>query len=89
MNGLKIKKASTFKDKFLGFMFRKQADYAILFEKCSSLHTFFMRFDIDVVFMDKNKNVLKEVKNLKPWRIAVCRKAYYALEIPSKKENIN
>jgi uncharacterized membrane protein (UPF0127 family) len=43
-----------------------------------------MRFDIDVLFMDKEKKVIKEVKNLRPWRIAACVGAYYALEIPSR-----
>lgn len=82
-NELKIKEARTFKDKLLGFMFKKPADYAILFEKCNSIHTCFMRFDLDVIFMDKNKNIIKEVKSLKPWRIAFCKNAYYVLEIPS------
>ena len=86
MDNIKIVEAKTFKDKLLGFMFKKSADYAILFEKCNGIHTFFMRFNIDVIFMDKNKSVIKEVKNLKPWRIAVCFKAHYVLEIPSKKK---
>ena len=81
---IKIVEAKSFRDKLMGFMFKKSADYAILFEKCNSIHTFFMRFNIDVIFMDKNKNVIKEVKNLKPWRIAVCLKAYYVLEVPSR-----
>lgn len=75
--GIEIKQARTFKDRLLGFMFRKSAGYAILFEKCRAVHTCFMRFDIDVIFMDENKNIIKEVKNLKPWRLALCRKAYY------------
>ncbi|MCL1971424.1 MAG: DUF192 domain-containing protein [Endomicrobia bacterium] len=84
MDNIKIVEAKTFKDKLLGFMFKKYADYAILFEKCNGIHTFFMRFNIDVIFMDKNKTVIKEVKNLKPWRVAVCFEAHYALEIPSE-----
>ncbi|MCL2144942.1 MAG: DUF192 domain-containing protein [Endomicrobia bacterium] len=90
MKNIKIAEAKTFKDKFLGFMFKKTADYGILFEKCNSIHTFFMRFNIDVIFMDKNKTVIKEVRNLKPWRIAVCLEAHYVLEIPSNNggENI-
>jgi uncharacterized membrane protein (UPF0127 family) len=87
MEDLKIREAKSFKDKLLGFMFKKSADHAILFEKCAAVHTCFMRFNIDVVFMDKDKNIIKEVKNLKPWRIAFCRKAYYVLEIPSQEKN--
>ncbi|MDR2427103.1 MAG: DUF192 domain-containing protein [Endomicrobium sp.] len=83
-DSLKIKEARTFKDKLLGFMFKKSADYAILFKKCRAIHTCFMCFNIDVIFMDRNKNIIKEVKNLKPWRAAFCGKAYYVLEIPVK-----
>lgn len=81
--GIEIKRAVTFKDRLCGFMFKKSAGYAILFEKCRAVHTCFMRFNIDIVFMDKDENIIKEVKNLKPWRLALCWKAYYVLEIPS------
>ena len=38
-------------------------------DRCPSVHTFFMQFPIDVVFVDKNMKVTKVHKNLKPWRI--------------------
>ena len=81
---LKIKEAKTFKDKLLGFMFKKSADYALLFSKCSAVHTCFMRFDIKVVFMSEEKKIIKEIKILRPWRIAFCKGAYYVLDIPVK-----
>ena len=49
----------------------------------SSVHMFFMRFPIDVVFLDRNLNVLKVVSNLRPWRLAGCRRAKAALELPA------
>ncbi len=36
---------------------------------------FFMRFAIDVVFLDRSKTVVKVVHGLQPWRIAGARKA--------------
>jgi len=39
--------------------------------KCSSIHTFFMRFSIDVLFLDKKNAVTKIVPCLVPFRIAV------------------
>jgi uncharacterized membrane protein (UPF0127 family) len=46
-----------------------------------SVHTFFMRFPIDVVFADADQVVVKAVKDLKPWRTAVCRGARDVIEL--------
>jgi uncharacterized protein len=48
-----------------------------------SVQTFFMRFPIDVVFLDKSNTVVKVVHDLRPWRIAGARKAVSALELPA------
>jgi uncharacterized membrane protein (UPF0127 family) len=64
-------------------MLIKQADYAILFTNCSSVHTFFMRFNLDIVFLDKNGIVVGFKRNIKPWRIVLpVKKAVDILEIP-------
>jgi uncharacterized membrane protein (UPF0127 family) len=56
----------------------------LLFKGCSSLHTLFMRFPIDIVFMDKNRKVLKVSRNVKPFKfVAAPWRAYYALELPT------
>ena len=51
--------------------------------RTSSVHTSFMRFPIDVVFLDKQLNVLRIVPALRPWRAAACRRASWALELPA------
>jgi len=68
---LEICVAKNFFSRFLGLMFMPQESFcgALLIQKCSSIHTFFMRFCIDVVFLDKTYKVLRVVKNLKPWRV--------------------
>jgi uncharacterized membrane protein (UPF0127 family) len=48
-----------------------------------SVHMFFMRFPIDVVFLDREKTVVKVVHDLRPWRTAGARKAVAALELPA------
>jgi len=53
---------------------------------CSSVHTFFMSSAIDVAFLDARGVVLRAVRGLAPWRIAVSRGASYALERPSNCE---
>ena len=46
-----------------------------------SVHTAFMRFAIDVVFLDEDLTVLKIAQRLRPWRAAFRRGAHQALEL--------
>jgi uncharacterized membrane protein (UPF0127 family) len=55
----------------------------MLLSREPSVHTFFMRFPIDVVFLDKAKTIVKIVHDLRPWRAAGARKAVAALELPA------
>jgi len=50
---------------------------------CVAVHTAFMRFAIDVVFVDRDGVVRKIVRDLKPWRIAASPRAYAAVELAS------
>ncbi|MEI4896946.1 DUF192 domain-containing protein, partial [Klebsiella pneumoniae] len=43
---------------------------------------FFMRFAIDVVFCDRDLQVLKVVRDLRPWRTASARGAKVTIELP-------
>ncbi|MGE0761960.1 MAG: DUF192 domain-containing protein [Bdellovibrionales bacterium] len=44
-------------------------DSTLWIEPCNSIHTCFMRFPIDAVFVDRNLVVRKVVRGLKPWRL--------------------
>jgi uncharacterized protein len=55
----------------------------MLLRPTSSVHTAFMRFAIDVVFLDRADCVLKVADDLGPWRMAGCRGARAALELPA------
>jgi uncharacterized membrane protein (UPF0127 family) len=55
----------------------------MLIHPAPSVMTFFMRFPIDVVFLDRDMQVVKVVPALRPWRTASARKAVAALELPS------
>lgn len=48
-----------------------------------SIHTAFMRFPIDAVFLDGEGRVLKIAADLRPWRAAGCRGARAVLELSS------
>jgi hypothetical protein len=54
----------------------------LLIDRCYGIHTFGMRFAIDILFLDKDLRVMKPVKELPPSRTCVVRKAVYALELP-------
>jgi uncharacterized protein len=53
----------------------------ILLQPAPSIHTAFMRFSIDVVFLDRDLHVVKLVETLRPWRMASARRAHAALEL--------
>jgi len=55
----------------------------LLIRPTNSVHMFFMRFAIDVVFLDRELVVQKIVEALAPWRMAGCRGANAALELPA------
>jgi uncharacterized membrane protein (UPF0127 family) len=57
------------------------ADEGMLFRPAGSIHTFFMRFPIDVVFCDRELVVLKVVPALPPWRTAGARGAKVVVEL--------
>jgi uncharacterized protein len=47
------------------------------------IHTSFMRFPIDVVFLDKSFSVLRITPRLKPWRVAISWSAHAVIELPA------
>lgn len=55
-----------------GLLGRKSlsADTGLLIRPCRSIHMWFMRFPIDVAFLDQDLHVLKIVRNLRPWMLA-------------------
>ena len=56
---------------------------AILLRPAASVHTFFMRFSIDVVFLDDELRVVQIAADLRPWRAAGKRGARAVLELPA------
>ncbi|MGB7761749.1 MAG: DUF192 domain-containing protein [Bryobacteraceae bacterium] len=50
---------------------------------CQSVHTFFMKFAIDLVYLDKRRRVRKVRHAVPPWRISGCFWAFSVLELPA------
>lgn len=55
----------------------------MLIDPTPSVHMFFMRFPVDVVFVDRSQTIVKVVHGLRPWRMAGARRATAALELPA------
>ena len=73
---------NTFYKRLKGLMFKKDKISEIyLFPRCSSIHTYFMKQNIDICILDKNYNVLYIKENLKPDKV-IIKKGYYTLEMP-------
>jgi uncharacterized protein len=50
---------------------------------CESVHTFFMRFPIDLVYLTRDRRVRKVRGRVAPWRLSVCLPAHSVLELPA------
>ncbi len=50
---------------------------------CESVHTFFMKFAIDLVYLGKDKKVRKVRSRVGPWRMSACLTAHSILELPA------
>jgi uncharacterized membrane protein (UPF0127 family) len=60
------------------------AGQALVIEPCTSVHTAFMRFAIDVLYVDPSRRVVKSVAGLKPFRVSgVLRGRCSVVELPS------
>jgi uncharacterized membrane protein (UPF0127 family) len=61
----------------------RSAPVPMLIAPCSAVHTCFLRFPLDLVFLDADLNVLKVVRGVPPWRFVACRGAKAVLELPT------
>jgi uncharacterized membrane protein (UPF0127 family) len=50
---------------------------------CESVHTFFMKFPIDLVYLDKKRKVRKVRRAVPAWRLSACLTAHSILELPA------
>lgn len=59
------------------------AGEGILLRPAGSIHTFFMRFAIDAVFLDRELRVVKTATEIRPWKTRGARGAKAVLELAS------
>ena len=56
-------------------------DAALVLAPCFMVHTAFMQFAIDVIFVDRKWQVQHIVRELPPWRMAACARAHATIEL--------
>jgi uncharacterized membrane protein (UPF0127 family) len=62
---------------------RLEPGEGMLIDRAGSVHMFFMRFPIDVVFLARDRTVVGVKHRLSPWRVAGARRAVASLELPA------
>ena len=81
---INLKVCNNFFSRLIGNMFTKNIK-PLVFNHCNSIHTFFMKKNIDVLMFDKNKKHIKTYENLRPWKIIFPKKnTYYIVELAAK-----
>ena len=58
-------------------------DTALMLVPCAAVHTAFMQFPIDLVFIDGDGYAVKTASRVRPWRIAVELRARAVIELPA------
>lgn len=81
-----VKVAKNFFTRTIGLLSRKSLskEEGLVIKPCSSIHTFFMKFAIDVLFVNKKGQIVALYENVKPWRVLPLHfTSSYVIELPA------
>lgn len=84
--GFQVSGAETFRLRLLGLMFRAGLPQGegLLIRPCRAVHTHFMRFPIDVLFLDRESRVVHLIPAMAPWKLSpTIKDADAVLELPA------
>ncbi|HWV39228.1 MAG TPA: DUF192 domain-containing protein [Vulgatibacter sp.] len=80
------RQATSLRDRLRGLLGTRALlpGHGLHIEPCSSIHTFFMAYPIDVLFLDREARVLRAIESLPPWRATLpVPRARGVLELPA------
>ena len=80
--------ADTLLARLIGLMFKPKLVGAegLLIQPCNSIHTFFMRYSLDIVFLSRDNRIVKILRDVRPWRMTwIYFRASQTLELPAGK----
>jgi uncharacterized membrane protein (UPF0127 family) len=78
--------AGTFSKRIKGLLGEKdfKKGQALMITPCNSIHTLFMRFPIDVLFVDSDNRIVKLISHMLPFRISgIYFQAHFVIELPA------
>lgn len=81
-----VKVAENFFTRSVGLLSRKSLseNEGLIIKPCCSIHTLFMKFPIDVIFVNKKNKIVALYENVKPWRILpIHPTSHYVVELPA------
>lgn len=81
-----VRVAQNFFTRSFGLLLKKSLSESegLIIKPCCSIHTFFMKFAIDVLFINKKNEIVALYENIKPHRILpIHLNSYYVIELPS------
>jgi len=82
----RVRRADRAWSRMVGLLGRRSlaGDEGLLLTPCTSIHTFFMLFPIDILYLDREQVVVKAVRALRPFRFSAClRCGRSTLELPA------
>ena len=89
--GVRALVARTFLQRARGLIGRRglAKGEGMLIMQCNCIHTCFMRFPIDAIFLDAEGRVVKQVRGIRPWRVWIWGgwRARMVLELDSRQDN--
>jgi uncharacterized membrane protein (UPF0127 family) len=80
--GLRVAEATTRKvrRKGLAALDELPPELALYFPRCRQIHTVTMRFNLDLIWLDKRGNVVRVDRDVPPWRLKTCLRARHVVE---------
>jgi uncharacterized membrane protein (UPF0127 family) len=68
----------------LGLALRRRPQHALLIPRCRSVHTFGMRFALDLHWIGPDGELVRVDRGVRPWRVRSCREAVAVVEFPAR-----
>lgn len=78
--------ANNFMSRFLGLMGTSSLPQGsgLLIKPCNSIHMFFMKYPLDIIFISSDNTIVYLMENIKPWNFSkIVRQAVSVLELPA------
>jgi uncharacterized protein len=84
--GREVRVATGSRARFMGLAYLdlEEAGAGLLIPRCASVHTFGMRFALDLYFLGGDRKVISVRRGVPPWRLAFCGRARAVLEVPAE-----